>query len=100
MAKLQKDDELKDEFLSSSSQKLWDPMNKMITLGQSIYDNPNNKLVAEDQENLKYLIDIGRSMSFTLNDILDYTRLKEGNLHLHKKKLLASKALYMGFLIC
>lgn len=85
VAKLQKDDELKDEFLSSSSQKLWDPMNKMITLGQSIYDNPNNKLVAEDQENLKYLIDIGRSMSFTLNDILDYTRLKEGSLHLHKK---------------
>lgn len=97
VAKLQKDDELKDEFLSSSSQKLWDPMNKMITLGQSIYDNPNNKLVAEDQENLKYLIDIGRSMSFTLNDILDYTRLKEGNLHLHKKVISIQGAVYGVF---
>jgi len=87
IAKLQKDDALKDEFLSSSSQKLWDPMNKMITLGQSIYDNPNNKLMADDKQNLKHLIDIGRSMSFSLNDILDFTRLKEGNLHLHKKNV-------------
>lgn len=97
VAKLQKDDELKDEFLSSSSQKLWDPMNKMITLGQSIYDNPNNKLVVEDQDNLKYLIDIGRSMSFTLNDILDYTRLKEGKLHLHKKVISIQAAVYGVF---
>ncbi len=87
VAQLQRDGELKDEFLLSNAQKLWDPMNKMITLGQTIYDNPDNSFVKEDKQNLKYLIDIGRSMSFTLNDILDYTRLKEGNLHLHKKNV-------------
>ncbi|MFJ5790774.1 ATP-binding protein [Lysinibacillus sp. NPDC097162] len=87
VAQLQRDGELKDEFLLSNAQKLWDPMNKMITLGQTIYDNPNNSFVTEDKQNLKYLIDIGRSMSFTLNDILDYTRLKDGNLHLHKKNV-------------
>lgn len=87
VAKLQKDGEMKDEFLLSNAQKLWDPMNKMITLGQTIYDNPNNCFVTEDKQNLKYLIDIGRSMSFTLNDIVDYTRLKDENLHLHKKNV-------------
>jgi len=97
IAKLQKDDALKDEFLSSSSQKLWDPMNKMVTLGQSIYDNPNNKLMADDKQNLKHLIDIGRSMSFTLNDILDFTRLKEGNLHLHKKNVSVQSIVYGVF---
>ncbi|MFJ6210414.1 ATP-binding protein [Lysinibacillus sp. NPDC092081] len=97
IAKLQKDDALKDEFLSSSSQKLWDPMNKMITLGQSIYDNPNNKLMADDKHNLKHLIDIGRSMSFTLNDILDFTRLKEGHLHLHKKNVSIQSIVYGVF---
>ncbi|MED3804246.1 ATP-binding protein [Lysinibacillus xylanilyticus] len=97
IAKLQKDDALKDEFLSSSSQKLWDPMNKMVTLGQSIYDNPNNKLMADDKQNLKHLIDIGRSMSFTLNDILDFTRLKEGNLHLHKKNVSIQSIVYGVF---
>ncbi|MFJ7668692.1 ATP-binding protein [Lysinibacillus sp. NPDC097195] len=85
VAQLQKDVDMKDEFLLSNAQKLWDPMNKMITLGQTIYDNKNNHFDTEDKQNLKYLIDIGRSMSFTLNDILDYTRLKDGNLHLHKK---------------
>lgn len=97
IAKLQKDDALKDEFLSSSSQKLWDPMNKMITLGQSIYDNPNNKLMADDKQNLKHLIDIGRSMSFTLNDIQDFTRLKEGKLHLHKKNVSIQSVVYGVF---
>ncbi|MBG9456866.1 hypothetical protein ABE61_23520 [Lysinibacillus sphaericus] len=97
IAKLQKDDALKDEFLSSSSQKLWDPMNKMITLGQSIYDNPNNKLMADDKQNLKHLIDIGRSMSFSLNDILDFTRLKEGNLHLHKQNVSIQGTVYGVF---
>ncbi|MGE6513822.1 hybrid sensor histidine kinase/response regulator [Lysinibacillus sphaericus] len=84
---LQNNNELKDEFLTSNAQKLWNPMNKMITLGQSIYDNPHNNLISEDKQNLKYVIDIGRSMSFTLNDILDFTRLNEGNLYLHKKSV-------------
>lgn len=97
ITKLQKDDALKDEFLSSSSQKLWDPMNKMVTLGQSIYDNPNNKLMDDDKQNLKHLIDIGRSMSFSLNDILDFTRLKEGNLHLHKKNVSIQGIVYGVF---
>lgn len=97
IAKLQTDDELKDEFLSSSSQKLWDPMNKMITLGQTIYDNPNNKLADDDKQNLKLLIDIGRSMSLTLNDILDFTRLKDGNLHLNKKNVSIQGVIYGVF---
>lgn len=83
VADLQKADQMKDEFLSSSSQKLWNPMNKMITLAQTIFDNPKNDLAMEDKNNLKHLIDIGRSMSFMLNDILDFTRLKEGSLHIH-----------------
>ncbi|MEK3729726.1 MULTISPECIES: hybrid sensor histidine kinase/response regulator [Lysinibacillus] len=97
VAKLQKEDTLKDEFLTSNAQKLWSPMNRMITLGQSIYDNPKNRLVAEDHRNLKHLIDIGRSMSFTLNDILDYTRLKEGNLHLHTQSVNLQGAVYGVF---
>ncbi|MDM5246107.1 ATP-binding protein [Lysinibacillus sp. G4S2] len=96
-ATLQKDNALKDEFLSNSSQKLWDPMNKMITLGQTIYDNPNNKLAVDDKQNLKLLIDIGRSMSFTLNDILDFTRLKEGYLHLNKKNVSIQGVVYGVF---
>ncbi|MEG0258326.1 MAG: ATP-binding protein [Lysinibacillus sp.] len=83
VADLQKADRLKDEFLSNSSQKLWSPMNKMITLAQIIFDNPKNILATEDKKNLKHLIDIGRSMDFTLNDILDFTRLKENKLHIH-----------------
>ena len=83
VADLQKADQIKDEFLASSTQRLWNPMNKMIIIAQTVFDNPKNVLATEDKTNLKHLIDVGRSMSFTLNDILDFTRLKEGNLHIH-----------------
>ncbi|OKL38353.1 hypothetical protein BLL40_00040 [Domibacillus mangrovi] len=82
---LKKADQLKDDFLMSSSQKLWNPMNEMITIAQSIYDGENSSITIQDKNNLKYLIDIGRGMSFALNDLLDFTRLKEGTLHLHPK---------------
>lgn len=97
VTKLQHEDALKDEFLTSNAEKLWNPMNRMITLGQSIYDNPQNNLVAEDYQNLKHLIDIGRSMSFTLNNILDFTRLKEGDLHLHTQSVNLQGAVYGVF---
>lgn len=97
VTKLQHEDALKDKFLTSNAEKLWSPMNRMITLGQSIYDNPHNKLVTEDEKNLKHLIDIGRSMSFTLNNILDFTRLKEGDLHLHTQSVNLQGAVYGVF---
>ena len=87
VADLQKADQIKDEFLASSSQRLWNPMNKMITIAQTIFDNPKNLLAMEDKKNLKHLIEVGRSMSFTLNDVLDFTRLKEETLHIHPSSI-------------
>lgn len=69
--------ELKDEFLESNSQKLWNPLNEMITIAETMYKDESYSKSIQDKDDLKYLIDIGKSMSFGLVNLLDYTKLKE-----------------------
>ncbi|WP_203363587.1 ATP-binding protein [Bacillus sp. REN10] len=83
VTQLQQADKLKDEFLANSSQQLWSPLNEMITIAQTVHDRNKGSMPTEDKNDLKFLIDIGRSMSFMLNDLLDFTRLKERAIHIH-----------------
>lgn len=79
---LKKANKLKDEFLENSSQKLWSPLNEMITVTQIIIDSKDGSLTPKQKADLKLIINIGRGMSFVLRDILDFTRLKENSLQL------------------
>ena len=70
----------KDKFLLNSANKLWSPLNKIITIAQSLYSkNPNY--------DLRYLIDIGKSTSFVLNDLRDFTRLNEGTMQIQPESI-------------
>lgn len=80
---LQKADTLKDEFLKNSSKKLRTPLNEMIIMAQTIYDGKRTEFAKQDKDDLKYLINMGRSMSFMLADLLDYTRLKERTIQIN-----------------
>lgn len=77
---LEKADELKDEFITDSSEKLWGPLNDMITIAQTIHDGKRSSLAEQDKSDMKYLINIGRNMSFVLNNLRDFTLLKEKTL--------------------
>lgn len=70
-------DRLKDEFLDSNSQKLWTPLNEMMTIAETMY-KVNHQTKSLDKSDLKSLMDIGNSMSFALSNLLAYTKLKEG----------------------
>lgn len=72
----------KDEFITNNAEKLWDPLNKMFTIVQSVHDNEQNSLSVRDRKQIKELIDIGRTIKFTLMDITDFSRLKNGSLQL------------------
>lgn len=87
VVKLQKEDTLKDEFLKSSAEKLWTPLNEMITIAQTIIDGKRSSLATQDKNDLLFLINIGRTMFFTLQDLVDFTRLKEGKLPFQPKSL-------------
>ena len=84
--KLQRMDKQKDDFLANTSHELRNPLHGMINMAQATLDNRNNQLDEEAQRNLRLLISVGQRMSLMLNDLLDITRLKEGENSLRNKQ--------------
>ncbi len=87
LKELQVVDKKKDEFLANTSHELRNPLHGVINIAQTLLDEQKEPLTAKNKEDLKLLIRIGRQMSFTLNDLLDITRLKEQEIHLHKENI-------------
>lgn len=83
--KLKQFDRTRDEFLVNTSHELRNPLHGVINIAQAILDNEREPLSNTNRKNLELIIHVGRRMAFTLNDLLDVTRLKESNVLLHKK---------------
>lgn len=78
-------DKLKDEFLANTSHELRTPLNGIINLTQSVMEKGREVLEQSQQEDLKYVIGAGRRLSNLINDILDMSCLKRGEITLLKK---------------
>ena len=72
-------DKLKDQFLANTSHELRTPINGMIGLVESLLENSHSE---EEKEDLELVISSGRRLSNLVNDILDFSRLKEHDLQL------------------
>ncbi|TBL76271.1 ATP-binding protein [Paenibacillus thalictri] len=73
-------DKLKDDFLSKTSHEFKTPLQSIITISQSMADDPRHPLPAEQQEKLDLVLSISRKLSQLVFDILDLSRLKQGDL--------------------
>ncbi|WP_062106336.1 ATP-binding protein [Bacillus niameyensis] len=85
--RLQKEDQLKDEFLANTSHELRNPLHGIINIAESILSNKNNNLDQTTKSNLELLITISSRMSFMLNDLIDITRMKELGFHIEKQSV-------------
>lgn len=83
---LQIADQKKDEFLANTSHELRNPLHGIINIAQSTLSD-ESQLSPTHKENLKLLIQIGQRMNFTLNDLLDITRLEEKTLVLKRENV-------------
>ncbi|MFC0329096.1 ATP-binding protein [Paenibacillus sepulcri] len=83
---LQKADKQKDDFLVNTSHELRNPLHGILTIAQTIVDNEDQDRTGS-KENMKLLISVGKRMSFLLNDLLDFTRLKENSIRLQPAAL-------------
>ncbi|UOQ86859.1 hybrid sensor histidine kinase/response regulator [Gracilibacillus salinarum] len=83
-AKLMEEDKKKDQFLANTSHEIRNPLHGMINIAQSIINKHIKTLDKETTNNLHLLVRIGHQLTFTLNDLLDITRLKERQIHLQK----------------
>ncbi|MGK5094822.1 7TM diverse intracellular signaling domain-containing protein [Deltaproteobacteria bacterium TL4] len=79
---LKKADQLKDEFLANTSHELRTPLHGIIGLGESILDGVGGPVTVKQAENLRMLVQSGKRLSNLVNDLLDFSKMKNQELQL------------------
>ncbi|MBB6632525.1 ATP-binding protein [Cohnella thailandensis] len=82
--KLKSLDKLKDEFMANTSHELRTPLHGMINIAQSMMDGATGQLTPHQENNLSLIVNSGRRMSNLVGDILDFSKLKNGEIVLRK----------------
>ncbi|MEZ7172829.1 ATP-binding protein [Sporosarcina sp. OR05] len=80
---LQKADKMKDDFLINTSHELRNPLHGILNITHSLLMDEREQLSAEQRKSLQLLLRVGKQMSFTINDLMDSTRIKEQKLQLN-----------------
>jgi signal transduction histidine kinase len=79
--------ELKDEFLANTSHELRTPINGIIGIVESMIDGASGSLTDAQKYNLAIVSNSGKRLSNMINDILDFTKLKNKELALQIKPI-------------
>jgi len=75
-------DRLKDEFLANTSHELRTPLNGIINITSSVMESGNSNLNPVQQQNLQVVVAAARRLYNLINDILDISSLKKGEISL------------------
>jgi len=78
---------LKDEFLANTSHELRTPLHGMINITESVLQSGSGQFSKEQVENLSLVVSSGKRLATLVNDILDYAKLKHGDIILNKKNV-------------
>ncbi|MFZ5642929.1 MAG: ABC transporter substrate binding protein [Bacillota bacterium] len=78
-------DKLKDEFLANTSHELKTPLHGIINIAQSLIEGAAGKLRQRQEENLSLVVSIGRRLAKLVDDILDFSKLKTGEIVLQRR---------------
>ncbi|MDR1885535.1 MAG: response regulator [Synergistaceae bacterium] len=79
--------ELKDEFLANTSHELRTPINGIIGIVESMIDGATGSLTEAQKYNLAIVSNSGKRLSNMINDILDFTKLKNKEIVLQIKPI-------------
>ncbi len=82
---LKKMDRLKDEFLASTTHELKTPINGIIGIVDSLLDGVAGTLNPKVQSNLDMVVSSGKRLSRLVDDILDFSKMKSGQIVLQKR---------------
>jgi diguanylate cyclase (GGDEF)-like protein len=78
-------DRLKDEFLANTSHELRTPIHGIIGIAESMIEGATGALTKEQKYNLTIVSNSGKRLSNMINDILDFTKLKNKEITLQLK---------------
>nr|WP_320115782.1 diguanylate cyclase [uncultured Desulfuromonas sp.] len=80
-------DKLKDEFLANTSHELRTPLNGIIGVAESLIDGATGPLDENTQHNLRLIVSSGKRLANLINDVLDYSKLRNNDIQIDKKPL-------------
>lgn len=80
-------DRIKDEFLANTSHELRTPINGIIGMAQSLQDGARGPLPDRARADLALLVASGKRLSALVNDILDFSRLRNRDIPLQSRAL-------------
>lgn len=78
-------EKLKDEFLANTSHELRTPLNGIIGIADSMIGGVSGSLSKPIEDNLRLIVYSGKRLANLVNDILDFSRLKNKELRLYIK---------------
>ncbi|UKS27562.1 ATP-binding protein [Paenibacillus sp. HWE-109] len=80
-------DQQKDEFLANTSHEMRTPLHGIINLSQSLLDGAAGPMNAEQRSNTSLIVATGQRLARLINDILDMSRIRHGELILRPRPL-------------
>lgn len=70
-------DKVRDEFLANTSHELRNPLNAILNISEAVLKREQRTLDPTSTKDLETVQAVGRRMVLMLNDLLDFTRIKE-----------------------
>ncbi|MFB9278575.1 ATP-binding protein [Cohnella cellulosilytica] len=81
-------DKIKDDFLSNTSHELRTPLNAIVNISETLLKGVSGEVNSEQAQNLSLVVGSGRRLTHLVNELLDYSKLKHGDLKLNKSRLI------------
>lgn len=81
--KLLKLDKIKDEFLANTSHELRTPLSGILGITEAMLKGGDGELNARQRQNLSVVASSSRRLANLVNDILDYSKMKNGDILLN-----------------
>lgn len=82
---LQKADDVKEEFIANVSHELRTPLTGIIGLSEIILEKSSANLDESARENLNMIKISGQRLANLVNDVIDFSAIKNGHLELQKR---------------
>ncbi|MEK4362236.1 ATP-binding protein [Paenibacillus sp. FSL M8-0212] len=77
-------DKVKDDFLSNTSHELKTPLNAIVNISESLLKGAEGPLTDEQAHNLAIVTGSGRRLTYLVDELLDYSKMKHGDIPLHR----------------
>lgn len=82
---LQLANKLKDEFLATTSHELRTPLHGMVGIAEALISGANGPITADHKYQLDIIISSGQRLATLVDDLLDYHKMRYGNLDIETR---------------